>query len=110
MNADSIAPYLAFDWTAMIAILLMGAVTYFTRIGGFLMMRWVPEGGFVSRWLAAIPGAVLVAILAPTVWHAGWLERAALVAVAALSLLGANPLVAVAVGTGTVAAGRALLF
>ncbi|WP_339855210.1 AzlD domain-containing protein [uncultured Nisaea sp.] len=110
MNAELLAPYLAFDWTAMVAILLMGLVTYFTRIGGFLMMRWVPEGGFVSRWLAAIPGAVLVAILAPTIWHTGWLERAALLIVAALSLIGANPLVAVAVGTATVAAGRAFLF
>ena len=109
MNADFPTHYLAFDWTAMAAILLMGLVTYFTRIGGFLMMRRAPEGGFFSRWLAAIPGAVLIAILAPAIWHTGWLERAALVLVAALSLLGANPLVAVAFGTASVAAGRALL-
>ena len=109
MTAEFLTPYLAFDRVSMAAILLMGLVTYFTRIGGFLMMRRVPEGGFFARWLAAIPGAVLIAILAPTIWHTGWLERAALVLVAILSLLGANPLVAVAVGTASVAAGRTLL-
>lgn len=108
MTADIFSLDMSFDTTALIAILLMGAVTYFTRLGGFLMMRWIPEGGFVSRWLQAIPGAVLVAILAPTVWNIGWMERAGLLVTLALSALGANSLAAVLVGTATVAAGRAL--
>ncbi|MBO6561817.1 MAG: AzlD domain-containing protein [Nisaea sp.] len=109
MTADFLALDMSFDTTALIAILLMGAVTYFTRLGGFLMMRWIPEGGFVSRWLSAIPGAVLVAILAPTVWNIGWMERAGLLVTLALSAIGANSLVAVVLGTAAVAAGRALL-
>jgi uncharacterized membrane protein len=108
VSADLLALDMSFDPTALIAILLMGAVTYFTRIGGFVMMRWVPEGGFVARWLKAIPGAILVAILAPTVWNVGWMERAGLVVTLGLSALGANALVSVLVGTAAVAAGRAL--
>ncbi|UUX48752.1 AzlD domain-containing protein [Nisaea acidiphila] len=108
MTADLFALDMSFDTTALVAILLMGAVTYFTRLGGFLMMRWIPEGGFVSRWLQAIPGAVLVAILAPTVWNIGWLERAGLVVTLGLSALGSNALVAVLCGTAAVAVGRAL--
>lgn len=109
MNADLFAIDLSFDTTTLIAILLMGAVTYFTRVGGFLIMRWIPEGGFVSRWLNAIPGAVLVAILAPIVWHMGWLERSGLVVTLILSALGSNALIAVLGGTASVAVARLLL-
>jgi uncharacterized membrane protein len=45
----------------------MALVTYVTRAGGFWLMGLVTPSPRVQAWLRQIPGAVLVAIIAPTV-------------------------------------------
>ena len=47
------------------AILAMGALTYFTRILGFLIADRLPKSGPVRVALDALPPAVLVAVVAP---------------------------------------------
>ena len=47
------------------AILAMGALTYFTRILGFLIADRLPKSGPVRVALDALPPAVLVAVIAP---------------------------------------------
>ena len=46
-------------------ILAMAVGTLLTRIGGFWIMRFFPEGGFIARAFHHLPGALVVAILAP---------------------------------------------
>ncbi len=53
------------------AILLMGAATYATRIGGFLLIRRFKPGPFLEAWFGHVPGAVFAALVAPSVWQAG---------------------------------------
>ena len=49
-----------------ITILGMALVTYATRAGGFWLMGLVTPSPRIEAWLKQIPGAVLVAIIAPT--------------------------------------------
>ncbi len=76
------------DSTTLITILGMALVTYATRAGGLLLMRRVSLSGPVERWLRYVPGAVLVALVAPTIAQGGLatlLATAATIVVAARS-------------------------
>ncbi|HJT59003.1 MAG TPA: AzlD domain-containing protein [Ktedonobacteraceae bacterium] len=55
------------DALALLTILGMALVTYLTRAGGLWLMSFVTPSPRVEAWLRQIPGAVLVAIIAPTV-------------------------------------------
>lgn len=55
------------DMPAIVTILGMALVTYITRAGGLWLMSFVTPSPRVESWLRQIPGAVLVAIVAPTV-------------------------------------------
>lgn len=57
--------------TSLVAILLMGAVTYATRAGGFWLARRIAPGPFLRAWLNHLPGAVFAALVAPMVVSAG---------------------------------------
>jgi len=96
---------LAIDPLTLSAILVMALTTYATRVGGlFLRARRAPSAATQSA-LDAIPPAVLIAVVAPTMLATGWPETiaAALTAVAATRL----PLVAtVAFGAACVVALR----
>ena len=50
-----------------LVIAAMAAVTYLTRIGGFIVMGYVPLTRRVRAFLQALPGAVVVAIVLPIV-------------------------------------------
>lgn len=52
-----------------VAVGLMGAATYATRLPGLLLARPLP--GFLGRALAAIPAAVFAALAAPPLLLAG---------------------------------------
>ena len=55
------------DPLALVAILAMAAVTYLTRIAGFLAAGRIRLSGRAKAAFDAIPPAVLVAVIAPTV-------------------------------------------
>lgn len=56
---------------ALLTILGMGAVTYMTRIGGFWLLGRITPTKRVEAWMRAIPGAVLVSLIAPALLAAG---------------------------------------
>jgi branched chain amino acid efflux pump len=90
------------DTLALITILGMALVTYATRAGGFWLMGLVRPSPRVEAWLRQIPGAVLVAIIAPTVLASSLAETLAALASALVALRTKNVLVAMVVGVGTV--------
>ena len=49
----------------LLTILLMAAVTYGTRVGGYLALRNRPLGGRAKMVMEAAPGCVLMAVIAP---------------------------------------------
>ncbi len=61
------------DPLVLLTILGMAAVTYATRIGGFLLLSRASLQGKLSSWLRYVPAAVLIAIVAPTIVPAGLL-------------------------------------
>ena len=96
------------DVPTLTAILAMAAVTYATRVAGFALVRRLELTGRAQLALEAVPGAVLVALVAPAILASGPADAlAGLVTVlAALSL----PVLGV-VAVGVVSAGvlRAVL-
>lgn len=89
------------------AILAMGALTYLTRILGFLIADRLPKSGPVRIALDALPPAVLVAVVAPIVMS-GPIEAAAGLVVLVLALR--LPLIATVVAGVAVAALLRLAF
>ncbi len=90
------------DTLALITILGMALVTYATRAGGFWLMGLVRPSPRIEAWLRQIPGAVLVAIIAPTVLASSLAETLAALASALVALRTKNVLVAMVVGVGAV--------
>lgn len=94
--------------TSLLAILLMGAVTYASRAGGFWLARRLAPGPFLRAWLEHLPGAVFAALVAPMVagaGPAGWIAAAA--GFAAMRLSG-QFLLAIAVGLAVYLSARSL--
>ena len=92
--------------TSLLAILLMGMVTYASRAGGFWLARRLSPGPFLRAWLEHLPGAVFAALVAPMVagaGPAGWVAAGA--GFAAMRLSG-HFLVAIAAGLAVYLAGR----
>ncbi len=86
----------------LILIVLMALVTLATRWGGVFIMGFVPFGARVRRFIQAMSGSVLVALLAPLALDGDWGARAALLITAVLMLLFRRPLLAI--GGGMLAA------
>ena len=52
-------------WGPLLIVAVMALVTLATRWGGVFVMAYVPIGPRVRRFIAAMSGSVLVAVLAP---------------------------------------------
>lgn len=83
---------------ALILVLVMAGVTLATRWGGVYVMSFVPLGARVRRFISAMSGSVLVALLAPLALEGDLGARLALLATAAVMLMVKKPLPAIAVG------------
>jgi uncharacterized membrane protein len=96
------------DPLSLFTILCMGAVTYVTRIGGDLLMRNRTLGPRMTATLNAVPPAVLMAVIAPSVLSAGPAEAIAgvvtLIAAFRLPLL-----LTIVAGVASVVIARSLL-
>lgn len=96
--------------TIWLVIIAAGALTYLTRVGGYLVISMfgsIPPRAAAA--LDAVPAAVLTAIVSPVLVSGGWPERIVIILCAVLSLR--LPLIAVVViGTVLVAGARALGF
>lgn len=49
----------------LVAIFLMAAVTYFTRIGGYVLLRNRTLSARATAVMEAAPGCVLISVIAP---------------------------------------------
>ena len=85
----------------------MAAVTYLTRIGGFLVMAYVPLTRHVRAFLQALPGAVVVAIVLPIAVKGGALAALAVAVSLVVMAWRRNDLIAVVCGVAAAALMRA---
>ena len=90
------------DPITVLAIVLMALATYATRAGGLWLANRFDLSERAGAWLDAIPGAILVSLVAPTVLTGGPAQALAAVAVVVVALrTGSLPLAMVA-GVGAV--------
>ena len=93
---------------ALLLVLLMAVVTLATRWGGVYVMAFVPIGQRVRRFIGAMSGSVLVALLAPMALEGDNGARLALLSTAITMLVVKKPLPAIAAGILTAALFRQL--
>ena len=99
---------MGFDGSTLLVIVLMALVTYATRAGGLWLANRFDLSERAGAWLDAIPAAILVSLVAPTVLTGGPAEALAAVAVVIVALkTGSLPLAMVA-GVVAVVVFRAL--
>lgn len=65
------------DPMVLATILGMGLVTYFTRVAGLVIVRFFTIEGRARAALEAVPAAVLMAVIAPTILATGPAESLA---------------------------------
>lgn len=79
-------------------VFIMAVVTLATRWGGVFVMGFVPINPSIERFINAMSGSVLVAILAPLAFEGDGGARLALATTAAIMLALKKPLPAIAAG------------
>ncbi|WP_182121078.1 AzlD domain-containing protein [Acidovorax sp. FHTAMBA] len=82
----------------LLIVAVMTLVTLATRWGGVYVMAFVPIGPRVRRFIAAMSGSVLVALLAPLAVNGDGGARMALATTALVMLVFKKPLPAIAAG------------
>ena len=92
---------------SLAAIVAMALASYLCRVLGVWLMAHVPLTQPVRRGLAALPGSIIVAIIAPLVMRGGPSALAALAAALVSMLIKRNELLALAVGMSVVSLLRA---
>ena len=97
------------DWLTIATIIAMAAATYLTRIGGLYLMKGITVKGRLKAALDALPPAVLMAVIAPTVLATGPAETIAAAITAGAACLRLPMRAVVAIGVAAVIALRALL-
>lgn len=94
------------DITIFLAIAGAALVTYALRLGGLLLAGRLPGNGGFRRFMDALPGTILISLVAPNIVSAGILGGVAALATALCAWKTRNVLVAMVVGMVIVAVGR----
>jgi uncharacterized membrane protein len=80
----------------------MALATYATRVAGLLLMRHVNVRGRVKAAFDALPPAILMAVIAPTILATGIAETAAAAITAVSAMLRLPMIVTVLIGMASV--------
>ncbi|WDP89161.1 MAG: AzlD domain-containing protein [Desulfobacter sp.] len=91
-----------------ITIVCAALVTYGLRIGGLLLSERLPSTGRFKIFMDALPGTLLLSLIAPGIAAAGMLGGIAALATAVCTHRTGNVFLSMVVGMGIVAGGRAL--
>jgi uncharacterized membrane protein len=93
----------------LLIIFGMGLITYGTRAGGVWLMSRIKPSPFVEAWIRHIPGAVLVAIVAPAALTNGAADALGALTAALVAMRSRNMMLTIAVGITAVVFLRRLL-
>ena len=95
--------------SAILTIILMAVATAAARLGGLWLMGRIKMSPFIERWLENLPGSLVLAIVAPTIFAGNPAESFAAIAVILIMIFTKNLLLAMVVGSGVVFLVRSLL-
>ncbi|MHC1753412.1 AzlD domain-containing protein [Humidesulfovibrio sp.] len=87
---------------SLATILGMAAATYASRAAGLMLMSRISPGPRLTRFMHAIPGAILASIVAPSALAAGPAEAAATAVTALTAWRFGNLPLAMCAGVGAV--------
>lgn len=93
---------MANDLLVVLTIIGMGIVTYATRAGGIWVIERIEVSDRIETALEAIPGAVLISLIAPTIVYGGFPEWGAALAVLLVAVRTGSIVLAMTVGIGVV--------
>jgi uncharacterized membrane protein len=97
------------DLATLAAILGMALATFLTRVSGLLLLDGVTLTGRVRAALDALPAAILMAVIAPTILTTGLAEAIAAALAAVAAFLRLPIIMVVIIGVASVVALRAVL-
>jgi uncharacterized membrane protein len=93
---------------ALVTILAAAAITYALRFGGLLLADWLPQTGRFRLFMEALPGTILVSLVAPGILASGWWGCIAAGTTALMTLKTQNVFLAMLAGMLIVALTRLL--
>jgi uncharacterized membrane protein len=96
------------DPVTFLAIIGMAAATYATRTAGFAFMRLMNAKGRVKAALNAMPAAILMAVIAPTILATGIAETMAAIITAIAAMFRLPLITVVVIGVASVVVLRML--
>lgn len=99
---------LSVDPAFLLAVLVMGLGTYLTRVSGYLFLRGREVKGRAKAAMDAVPPAILMAVITPSVFLGSWIEWVGAAVACASAMLRLPLLVTIVASVATVAALRAL--
>ena len=82
----------------LLIIVVMAIVSLATRLGGIFRMDFIPINDRVQKFIIAMSGSVLIALLTPLAIIGGMGAKLALIATAITMLVLKKPLIAIAAG------------
>jgi uncharacterized membrane protein len=88
--------------STLLAIIGMALATYATRISGLFLMRHVNVRGRTKAAFDALPPAILMAVIAPTILATGIAETIAAAITATAAFLRLPMIVTILIGMGSV--------
>jgi uncharacterized membrane protein len=88
--------------STLLAIVGMALATYATRVAGLFLMRHVNVKGRTKAAFDALPPAILMAVIAPTILATGIAETLAAAITAASAMLRLPMIVTVVIGMASV--------
>jgi uncharacterized membrane protein len=100
--------FLDADMAAVMAILGAAAATYGLRLGGLLLSERLPKNGGFRRFMEALPGTILLSLVAPGILAAGIWGAVAAAATALCTWKTHNVFLSMLLGVAIVAATRRL--
>ena len=100
---------MSLDLTTFLAIFGMALATYATRVSGLYLMRGVTVRGRLKTALDALPPAILMAVIAPTILTKGLAETIAATITAGAAFMRLPLVVTILVGVVSVVLLRMVL-
>lgn len=91
---------------ALIAIMCAAMVTYSLRFGGLMLSDKLPKNGGFKRFMDALPGTILLSLVAPGIVSAGFWGFVGALSTALCTWKTKNVFVSMIVGMGIVATSR----
>jgi uncharacterized membrane protein len=98
----------AFNGQVLLTIGLAAAVTYLLRFGGLMLTSRLPSSGRCRRFMDALPGTILLSLVAPGIVSAGWWGALGALATALCAYKTGNTFVSMLLGVAIVAVQRNL--